>query len=164
LSVITPPPKAGGYRMAPAAESRAASTASGAGITVKISPELLGYERSTYAVAGSAPGVTVKFSSAEAIRDGKTEQATAPAATLFSLPRGERRVRLIYLWRSSRVERHVAVVSAKDAAVLQQLTLALQRDPAGACKSSRAVTGEWIPPGIAVRPEKPNGADWVPGR
>ena len=43
-------------------------------------------------------------------------------------------------------------------------TCSAQASPETACRANRGQYREWIPAGVAVRPERPNGSNWVPAR
>ena len=56
----------------------------------------------------------------------------------------------------------MAVLAAVDSPRLAALTRRVQAAPSTECRVSRNEYCEWIPAGVAVRAEKPRGADWVP--
>lgn len=108
---------------------------------------------------------------AEVIREGKTVATSkAPVEPLFALRRGARHVRLVYLRRSSRADHNMATVTAARLEDVQAVTRAIKNDPAQGCQprvpGKAAATCQWVPAGIALRPEmqKPGSTDWIPAR
>ena len=154
LSVITPLLKSGKLLLNSKAEQTPAS-GNGSALSVSMSAgsDFLGYERSFYMLHTRRNGVQVRFSSAEVVRDGKSETQKRPAIALFRFPRSTRHVRLIYLIRSSPADHNMAIVGATNLGELQSLTTDVQTDPAGGCRSRPERVCQWIPAGIAVRPE-----------
>jgi hypothetical protein len=163
LRVVTPLLKSGGYRIR-AAEQQT----SGSIVTISAGDELLGYETAFYAVEPRGAGVRVRFLSAELTKGDETIQQRRPIERLFRLPRRARHVRLVFLRRLSNADHDMAVVAARDRAVLDARTRDVQADPGHACTESGPAHCSWIPAGIAVRPEMPaspgNEDAWVPAR
>ncbi len=159
LRVVTPILKSGGYRLQPAAQQ-----ASGNTITLSAGSDFLGYEVAYYGVRARG----VRFLSAEVTRAGKTAPQARPVAALFQLPRGMRRVRLIYLLRASQADHDMAVAAARDRDALEAITRRVLADPADACKNGDGAACSWIPAGIAVVAEVPRTVDgavqWRPAR
>jgi len=58
----------------------------------------------------------------------------------------------------------MAIVAARDLALLNRMTLQLQTSPTDACRKTRQVACEWVPAGIAVRAEVQKSGQWVPAR
>lgn len=159
LRVVTPLLRSGGYVLKSNGETSSANT-----VTISAGADFLGYEVAYYAVSRNG----VSFGSAETTKDGHTVPQAEPVARLFQLPRGIRRVRLIYLVRVSQADHDMAVAAAKNMEDLQDLTQRVQADPANACRVAGSTFCAWIPRGIAVAPQvqrKSGGAvDWVPAR
>lgn len=174
VSVITPLLKSGGYRLDPKALQPVELTAgpgNSLNATMAAGDDFNGYERSYYGVTPNGPGVRVRFASAEVIREGKTVATSkAPVEPLFALRRGARHVRLVYLLRSSRADHNMAIVAASRLEDVQAITRDINDDPAQGCQprvpGKAAATCQWVPAGIAVRPEmqKPGSTDWIPAR
>ena len=74
------------------------------------------------------------------------------------------RVRLLCLQKVSDADHAMAVLAAPDSPRLAVLTRSVQASPETACRTNRGQYCEWIPAGVAVRPERPNGSNWVPAR
>ena len=170
LSVITPMLKAGAHRVAPQKAQAEATGNTGRELTLTVSaaPDFLGYERSYYRVEPRrGGGVKVRFSSAETVQDGKTAAQNRPKLPLFQLPRQARHVRLVYLVRGSGADHNMAIIAAARPEHLDALTRQLQSDPANGCTSQDRGICQWIPAGIAVRPEmqRPSApGEWTPAR
>ena len=115
-------------------------------------PDFAGYEVSYYAIRSARRLVKLKFQSAEITRHGKTVPAQTPPALPFKLPRGRAHIRLIYLIRASHADHNMAIVAAKQFAVLNAFTKQVKDNPA-ACGQDQKVFCTWVPSGVAVRPE-----------
>ena len=155
LRVITPILKGGGYKVAAAEES-----AAGNSVTVKTTPDFAGFETAYYAVRPAG----IRFESATLHRDGEVSPQATPAAPLFAMPRGMRFQRLVYVTRVSKADHDMAAIGARDLADLAALTAAVLENPAGGCVSVKRRYCEWVPAGIAVRPEKrkeEGSEEWV---
>ena len=168
MRVLTPLLKSGGYRVA-TMEERASGEGGIPYITATAGSEFLGYETSYYTVEErNGGGVRLKFSSAEIVRDGTTTPAKRPVAWMLQLPRNARYLRLLYLLRASRADHNMAVLATGERGALEDLTQEVQADPATGCQSRRGRVCEWIPAGIAVRPELKKSVDgivqWTPAR
>lgn len=117
-------------------------------------PDLAGYQSSYYSVVGHSDGsVRIRFRSAETVRDGKTTSTAENALNRpLALPGKREHVRLVYLVRQSGSDHNMAIVGAKELAVLDNFTQRLKTDPT-VCKSEGAIFCSWVPAGVAVRPE-----------
>ena len=169
VPVITPFFKSGSHLLNPdGGQTQTSRSGNALSISMRAGPDFLGYERSFYAVEGrSRDGVRIRFSAAEMIKEGKSSPQERPAVTLFRLPRTARYVRLLYLVRASNSDHNMAVVAASQLADLQAATREVQADPAHGCQPRRHSVCQWIPAGIAVRPElrRPGAnAGWTPAR
>jgi hypothetical protein len=113
-----------------------------------------GFEIAHYAVTGHAGGrVGLQFMSAEITNDGKAiPQPHAPILP-FSVPRRAKYIRLIYLRRLSRADHNMAVVAAHRMDILNSLTKQVRENPQS-CHTAGEVLCSWVPPHVAVRPEK----------
>ncbi len=152
LRVITPLVAGGGYVVKTAsAEER------GNSIALKTGRDFLGYETAYYDVR---PGLSVRFTNAQVTRKGKSTPQPQPAHPLFRMGRGMRHMRLVFLERGSATTHDMAVLTAKTLANLDELTVRLQSSPSNGCQRGC----EWVPAGIAVRPEMPKSGGWVPTR
>ena len=70
-------------------------------------------------------------------------------------------MRLVYLERGSDTTHDMAVLTAKTPDQLDSLTATtLQRSPSTGCQTGC----DWVPAGIAVRPENQKAGSWVPVR
>jgi len=155
--------KSGGYKLRAAGEQVSGNT-----LTVAAGDELEGFETATYAVEPKAGGgVQIAFVNAEATRKGQSAPQPIPVMPLFRLPSDARFVRLLYLTRVSAADHDMAVVAAGNTGALERLTAEVQASQL-ACKTDSQAFCEWIPPGIAVRPEtrtSEGGAEqWKPVR
>ena len=66
--------------------------------------------------------------------------------------------RLVFLERANASTHDMAVLTAKAPATLDELTVRLQSSAAAGCQRGC----EWVPAGIAVRPEMQKSGAWVP--
>ena len=172
VRVVTPIQKSGSFIVKTVAgEATEKADAAGARkleLAVKASPDLLGYEMSYYSVnARGRDGVAVAFQSATAIIDGVPAPRSSPALPLFQLPSWARRVRILHLLSKSDADHNAAILAARDPRELDRLTAIVEANPA-ACRDYPASVCQWIPAGIAVRPERRTAdrgpEEWVPAR
>jgi len=169
VRAITPILKSGAYKP----ELRE-SISSGGSVQVSVGDDFVGYETSYYVVkagkpAGRGPGggVVVAFVSAETHIDGKVTGKQQPLVHLFDFPASARFVRLLFLTRVSRADHNQAILAASTLDDLNSLTGRVRADPAVGCTSRLESHCEWVPEGIAVRPERrdPSHADsYIPAR
>lgn len=148
LRVITPLLAGGGYQV------KSSQTQQGNTITLETGRDFLGYETAYYAVA---PGLKVRFATAELSREGKAVPQAKPLHPMFALRRGVKHVRLLYLERGSSTTHDMAVLSARTLPELDALTVQAQNS---CCERGC----EWVPAGIAVRPERHRDGQWIPAR
>lgn len=137
-------------------------------ITVTASRDLLGYEMSFYTVsAHHHGGVVIAFQSATATVDGVSSTRSQSIQPLFQLPSWARSVRLLHLLRGSPADHDAAILAGRDTRELDRLTALVQAD-SSACRRYRNSTCQWIPAGIAARPERriiSQGVEqWLPVR
>jgi len=137
-------------------------------IAVTADQDFLGYETSFYTVsAHRRGGVVIAFQSATVTIEGASSARSQPVQPLFRLPSRARSVRLLHLLRGSTADHDAAILAARDIVELDRLTTLVQADPS-ACRDYRDSACQWIPAGIAARPERSvseQGAQqWVPVR
>lgn len=58
----------------------------------------------------------------------------------------------------------MAVLAARDPVRLDLLTRSVLASPETTCRTDRNEYCEWIPAGVAVRPERPVNQGWAPAR
>lgn len=172
MRAVTPIQKSGSFIVKSvvrgAAEAADSAGARKLDVAVKASPDLLGYEMSYYSVsARGRGGVAVAFQSATAIIDGVSTPKSRPILTLFQLPAWAGRVRILHLLRKSEADHDAAILAAEDAGELDRLTALVESNPS-ACRDYPGSVCQWIPAGIAVRPERRladrEREEWVPAR
>ena len=113
-----------------------------------------GFEIAHYHVAGHRRGrVVLQFLSAEVSNDGKTLSEPRPPSLPFALPPKAAYIRLLYLQRLSQADHNMAVVAADRMDVLEAATKQIRADP-NSCHSDDKIICSWVPPHVAVRPEK----------
>ena len=71
-------------------------------------------------------------------------------------------MRLLFLTRSSDRDHDQAILSGSSAEQLELITNLVQSNPVEACKAHSGTSCVWVPAGVAVRPEKKRGREWVP--
>lgn len=135
-------------------------------ITVTASRDFLGYEMSLYTVsAHRRGGVVIDFQSATANIGGTSSARSQPVQPLFQLPSWARSVRLLHMLRASSADHNAAILAGRDAGELDHLTALVEADPS-ACRGYRNSTCQWVPAGMAARPERrimEQGAEqWLP--
>lgn len=158
ILVVAPILKSGGYKM----ELAEMQNQNGA-INLKTSKDFEGYETDYYEVRVSGNFLAIKFRSGAIRRnDGSHVNAPRPLVSLFNLPSDSRYVRLLFLTRSSDRDHDQAVLAASSPEQLNILTNQVQSDPVEKCKTQSESSCIWVPAGIAVRPEKKRGREWVP--
>ena len=147
VSVNVPVLKSGGFvgKVETVAES-------GTTLTVSM-PDLIGFQVSQYAIQGKPDGrVRLKFVSATSFSNGQGEVRKKAPALPFSLPSGERFIRLIYDVRSSKADHNMAIAASRDLSKLNAFTNQVRADPK-VCEEHGQVFCVWVPQGIAVRAE-----------
>jgi hypothetical protein len=160
LRVVVPILKSGGYLL-PSLKSSGQDF-----LNLRAGPDFLGYENDYYAVIRNGHGMTVEFRFAEVVQEGETTRQSRPRVSLFNLPANMRFVRLVYLVRVSEADHNMAIAGAEDQQTLASLTGNLQSHPEETCAPAAHSSCAWVPPGIAVRPERRAVVDgkeeWVP--
>jgi hypothetical protein len=156
LEVITPIIQGGGFVPRVAATGGAAASA----------PDLIGYEVADYAAHKSPAGVHIEFVSANDVIDGKPSEKPEPRVQLFGVPASMQHVRLLFMLAVSSADHDMAILAADDLGALNTATQTVQSDPQNGCVHGLHSWCEWVPKGIAVRPEKRvivHGREqWVP--
>jgi hypothetical protein len=113
-----------------------------------------GFEIARYDVTGRRGGrVQLEFLSAEVSNDGKTVTESRPPTLPFALPPKAAYVRLLYLQRLSQADHNMAVLAAGRMDILEAATKQIRADP-NSCRSDDKIVCSWVPPHVAVRPEK----------
>jgi uncharacterized protein YceK len=136
------------------ANEPAQSDAASRTVTMKASDNLVGYETAFYDVAPRAGGgVQLRLASAEMTRNGVPELIATPAKALLHVAPRTNFIRIFYLIRKSESDHEMAVAGVDRADRLEPFTLQLKANPAGACRTRGHIYCEWIPYGMAVRPE-----------
>ena len=121
-------------------------------------PDLAGYETAFWAItARPGGGISISLSSAELTVDGKPSPIAKPTRALVHIPRSARYVRAFYLTRKSDADHNMALAGAARLDQLEEFTRAFRESPNEACaeRAKRGLYCEWIPAGLAVRPEEP---------
>jgi hypothetical protein len=133
---------------------------------IKAGADFVGYEISRYSVRPHpGGGVFIRFSSAEAVRDGKPAKESRPLVPLFDLPADTPFLRLFFLTRVSKADHDQGILAASSLQQLNKATQNLEADPEKNCVREGETFCFWIPRGIAVQPEKrdpANRKDWLP--
>jgi len=163
LRVVVPLLRSGGYIVPTTVEREEGKT-----IEVKAGADFIGYETDYYSVKSHAGGVTVSFTNAETVEEGKSFERMRPMLPLFNMPSGMRFVRLIYLIRESKSDHNMVIIAAVDKGVLKKLTVSVTSGDSSMCRSPQYAACVEVPTGIAVVPEEripvDGKADWRPAR
>lgn len=158
VRVVTPLLKSGGFLLKATEQQEEGNT-----ITLRAGDEFQGYETAIYGVgAHKKGGVQIALTEVTLNRNGQLTHPAKSFAPRLRQPARLRHVRLLYMLKVSDADHNMAVLAAADSARLAALTQSVQAAPATACRVSRNEYCEWIPAGVAVRAERPRGADWVP--
>jgi hypothetical protein len=156
VQVVTPLLKSGGYLLKAAEQTEEGNT-----ITLRVGDEFQGYETALYAVGKER---RIRLTEVTLNQGGTLTHPAKSRAPRLRVPGRMRHVRLLYTLKVSDADHNMAVLAARDEARLGALTAAVQGNPAGGCRSNRNEYCEWIPAGVAVKAERPDGAAWVPVR
>lgn len=149
LRVVVPILRSGGYIVP------MTSRVEGNTVSVSTGKDFIGYETEYYAVRPRGKtGVSLHFSEAEAVEEGKASRRTQPMIQLFSLPPDVKFVRLVYLIRVSKADHDMVLLAASHESTLNRLTAEISANDSAACKSSAEAACVRVPPGIAVVPEQ----------
>lgn len=154
IKAFTPILKSGGYLPDLVDEGQP-----GGSVRLSTPADLVGYETSYYSVrrredtGTKEQGVKVEVTSVLFTRDGKSTRQQGPALQLFDLPETARFVRLLYLVRVSGADHDMAIVGAATPGALDELTRAIESNPAGNCAIGGLSYCKWVPKGIGVQIE-----------
>ena len=133
-------------------------------ISLKVSDDFLGYETAFWSILPrSGGGVSLQLASATLTMDGKPSPITKPTRALISLRHSSRYVRAFYLTRKSTADHNMAIAGASRPDLLETFTKAFHDSPEETCADfiKQRQFCEWVPPGVAVRPEAPKIVDGV---
>ena len=112
------------------------------------------FEIAHFRVIGQRRGrVALQFLSAEVSKDGKTVPEPRAPVLPFALPPKAAHIRLLYLQRLSQADHNMAVVAADRMDILEAATQQIRAYP-NSCHSDDKIICSWVPPHVAVRPEK----------
>jgi len=136
----------------------------GNNVRLAVPADVVGYETSCYVVErrkdqslqdheATGQAVKVELASVLLTEDGKTSRRPQPALALFDLPDTTRLVRLLYLVRVSGADHDMAIVGAATPGALEELTTAIESNPAENCAINGLGYCKWVPKGIGVQIE-----------
>lgn len=129
----------------------AAASTNGLSVEAKLAPgSEFAFEESIYLV-----GKKLDWRQTSRSVDGKRSPIKSPSLVLF--PEGQGRFRLLFLTRASANNYNTALLRAADRQALEALTARVRANPDTTCGADMQSVCRWIPPGVAVRPEKRNG-------
>jgi hypothetical protein len=159
IKAFTPILKSGGYLPAFVEEQQP-----GNNVRLAVPADVVGYETSYYSVKrrddqslqnheATGQAVKVELASVLLTKDGKTTRQHQPALALFDLPDATRFVRLLYLVRVSGADHDMAIVGAATPGALEELTKAIESNPAKNCAIGGLGYCRWVPKGIGVQIE-----------
>jgi hypothetical protein len=151
VTVVTPILKSGGFLVRSAESKVEAAPGAGLNVTMKMDEDFQGYETAVYQLDARS---RVRLLEASVSKGGVVTPQTKSIAPRLNVPAKMRYVRLLYTLRVSAADHNMAVLAAANAKRLTSLTERVQSDPAGACRSSAKEYCEWVPAGIAVRPDR----------
>ena len=159
LRIIAPITKSGTYAL----ETRPAEQ-QGNVITLRTGGDLIGYETAYWAITARAGGgVSLHLTSAEMTTNGIAAPIPTPTRALVHVPKYAHFLRIFYLTRRSAADHDMALLGTARLDRLEEMTGRLRDDPREACvdRPSERVYCEWIPAGMAVRPQVPKTVDGV---
>jgi hypothetical protein len=159
IKAFTPILKSGGYLPAFVEGQQP-----GPNVRLAVPADVVGYETSYYSVKrqgdqslqnheATEQAVKVELASVLLTEDGKTSRRAQPALALFDLPDTTRFVRLLYLVRVSGADHDMAIVGAATPGALEELTTAIESNPAENCAIGGLGYCKWVPKGIGVQIE-----------
>jgi hypothetical protein len=167
LQIVAPVTRDGtGAIMASAAADQDQATRT---VTMKASDNLIGYETAFWDVAARAGGgIQLILTKAQMTRDGVPADIPAPTKAMLHVPKQARFLRLFYLIRKSESDHEMVMGGVDRADRLESFTTELRAHPTEACQTRSHIYCEWIPYGMAVRPERKQTIDgverWAPIR
>lgn len=133
-------------------------------ITLKLSDDVIGYETALWSIlARPGGGISLQLASAEMTVNGNPRPLAKPVRALIHAPRSARYIRMFYLTRKSDADHNTAIAGAAKLDRLEAFTRAFHDSPADACSdfAEQREYCEWVPAGVAVRPEVPKIVDGV---
>ena len=133
-------------------------------ISLKVSDDLIGYETAFWSIlARPRGGISLQLASAEVTVNGNAGPLAKPTRALIHAPRSARYIRMFYLTRKSDADHNMAIAGATKLERLEAFTRAFHDSPADACSDfvKQSEYCEWVPAGVAVRPEVPKIVDGV---
>ena len=159
IKAFTPILKSGGYLPAFVEGQQP-----GPNVRLAVPADVVGYETSYYSVKrredqslqnheATEQAVKVELASVLLTEDGKTSRRPQPALALFDLPDTTRLVRLLYLVRVSGADHDMAIVGAATPGALEELTTAIESNPAENCAINGLGYCKSVPKGIGVQIE-----------
>ena len=158
IRVVAPILKSGGYKV----QLEDVRNQNGT-ITMKTGKDFEGYETDYYEVRAGNNLLKIRFRSGEVSKnDGSRHGTVRPLISLFDPPKDDQYIRLLFLTRSSDRDYDQAILTASSSEQLNLLTNQVQSDPIENCKTRFGSSCIWVPAGVAVRPEKKRGREWVP--
>ena len=144
-------------------EGTASSDAASRTVTMKASTDLVGYETAFWELdARPGGGVRLRLASALMTKEGIPSPISTPTQALLHVTKPARFLRLFYLIRKSESDHEMVIAGADRADRLELLTDRLKAEPVESCRSSTHIYCEWIPYGMAVRPEMMKSGSWAP--
>lgn len=176
VRVVTPVIKSDGHFVGElpdfrSTESEGSGQASGqttneATITLRAGKNFIGYEVSLYAVKPrQAGGVQVVFRNAVMHQGGKETARSHPIVPLFRLPRNDAFIRVLHLAWGMHGTHEAALLATRQRGLLDEVTKQVQSH-IDACRNTADIYCFWIPAGMAVIPERREGAgtngQWAP--
>lgn len=158
IRVVAPRLKSGGYKV----QLEEVRNEKGA-ITIETGKDFEGYETDYYEVRAADNLLRINFRFGELrLNDGSRHRTLHPLVALFNAPNKEQYLRLLFLTRSSDRDHDQAILTASSVQQLEVLTNRVQTTPVESCKIQYETSCVWVPAGVAVRPEKKRGREWVP--
>lgn len=138
----------------------------GSGTAVKVGKDFVGYEIAYYSIkAAPTGGVSIRFSSAEAVRSGQPAKESQPLLPLFNLRSRFTYVRLLFFARVTRADHNQGILAAASPQSLNELTQSVEANPDENCRTYGNFSCLWVPAGVAAQPEKrdpANPKEWIP--
>ena len=158
ILVVAPLLKSGGYNMQLGATENHSGT-----MVLKAGKDFEGYDTDYYEARPTDGLLKIRFRFGEVRRnDGSRDKTSHPLVQLFNSSNDKQFVRLLFLTRSSDRDHDQAILTASSPEQLDRLTNEVQSSPVDNCKSQSESGCVWVPAGVAVRPEKKRGREWVP--
>ena len=151
VTVVTPILKSGGFLVRSAESKVEAGPGGSLNVTMKTDDDFQGYETAVYQFDERS---RVRLLEVSVSKGGVVTPQTRSIAPRLNVPAKMRYVRLLYTLRVSAADHNMAILAAADAKRLIALTERVQADPAGGCRSSAKEYCEWVPAGVAVRPDR----------